>query len=97
MYEGFSANRISVVAVSVTTNATGSAFQAFGSQACKQLDLINQTGTMIEYQRGGAGSTVQIPSPGSRMILGLNNASDIAVRRVDQLNTQVTLGGEAFV
>lgn len=33
----------------------------------------------------------------SRLVVGIANASEISVRRADQLNTQVTVAAEAFV
>lgn len=86
----------SVVITSVTTAATGSNWTAFASAACDALDLINNTGVTVEYRRGGAGSTVPVPTGASRLIVGIANANEIGVRRVDVSNTQVVVQAEAL-
>jgi len=83
--------------VSVTTAATGTNWTAFGSTACVALDIVNNTGTTIEYRRGGAGSAIPIPSGSARLVVGITNANSIEVRRVDTSNTQVTVTAEAIV
>jgi len=86
-----------VTPLSLATANPGSGFAQFGSQACTSLDLVNNTGTTLEYRRG-AGGTVYIPIPPgtSRLIQGITNANQIYVRRVDQSNTVVTMVAEAF-
>ena len=86
-----------VTIVAATTNATGSSWTAFSSQACDALDLLNNTGVTIEYRRGAAGTAMQVPTGTSRLIIGITNASAIDVRRVDQSNTQVAVQAEALV
>lgn len=85
-----------VTAMSVATDATGANWTAFGSQACESFDLVNDTGVAIEYRRNGAGVSISVPNGGSRLIMGITNANQIGVRRVDQTNTAVTVKGEAF-
>jgi hypothetical protein len=82
--------------VSVTTAATGTNWTAFSSQACDALDIVNNSGTAVEYRRGGSGSSIPIPSGSARLVLGIENANEISVRRTDTSNTQVTLTAEAF-
>lgn len=82
---------------SAQTAAIGSNWGTFNSAVCDQLDIVNNTGTTIEYRRGGAGSTMQIRDGSSRLVIGITNANQIDVRRVDQSNTQVTVSAEAFV
>lgn len=77
--------------LSVTTNATGTTFNAFASQACKQLNISNQTGTTIEVQQGGAGVAFQIPSGAFYTFFGITNANQLAIRRTDVSNTTVTV------
>lgn len=86
-----------VTPLTLSTLNPGSGFAQFGSQACTSLDLVNNTGTTLEYRRG-AGGTVFIPIPpgASRLIQGITNANTIYVRRVDQSNTVVTMVAEAF-
>ena len=87
----------SVVILNLTTSATGANYTAFGNQACDCLDIINTSSVAIEYRRGGAGSTMTILSGSSRLVVGITNANQIEVRRVDQSNTQVTIPAEAIV
>jgi hypothetical protein len=88
---------VSATIMSLTTAATGSNFTAFSSQACNSLDIVNTSSVSIEYRRGGAGNTMTILSGSSRLVVGITNASDISVRRVDQSNTQITIPAEAIV
>lgn len=83
--------------LSVTTAATGATYTSFSSQACTALDIVNNSGTTIEYRRGGAGVAVQIPTGAARMVIGITNANQIDVRRTDTSNAQVTVTAEAFV
>jgi len=87
----------SATILALTTNATGATFTAFTAQACTALDIVNNTGTTVEYRRGGAGVAMQIPTGTARMVIAITNASQISVRRTDTSNTQVTLQAEAFV
>jgi hypothetical protein len=86
-----------VTITSVQTNASGATYTAFATLACTQLDIVNNTGTTIEYRRGATGTAFQIPDGGSRLIQGITNASQIDVRRTDVSNTQVTAYAEGFV
>lgn len=87
-----------VTIVSLTTSATGTTYTAFGSQACEQLDIVNTAvaAVDIEVRRGGSGYTIVVPAGSSRMFVGIANASDLQVRRLDQSNTQVTFTAEAI-
>lgn len=76
--------------LSVTTAATGTNWTAFGSQACSQLTLSNQTDTTLEVRQGATGVGLQIPTGTFYTFFGLSNASSLDVRRVDTSNTQVT-------
>lgn len=73
----------------VTTAAVGTNWTAFASQACKQLTVSNQSGTVIEFRHGGAGAGFQVPSGAFYTFYGLTNANQIEARRVDTSNTQV--------
>jgi hypothetical protein len=94
---GAVAQATSATILSLQTSVTGANFVTFSAQACDSLDLINTTGTAIEYRRGGAGNTVVVPTNASRLIVGLANANEISLRRVDNSNTTVTLKAEAIV
>ncbi len=71
--------------ISLTTTATvnDGTFTVFASQACTELELENDTGASIEYQRNGTGEVVVIEPGLSRRIVGITNANQIGVRRVD--------------
>jgi hypothetical protein len=86
----------SVTIVSLQTNATGTTWVTFGSQTCNALDIVNNTGTTLDYRRGGAGNSIPIPSGSSRMVIGITNANSIDIRRHDTSNTQVTVTAEAI-
>jgi hypothetical protein len=81
---------------SAQTNATGTNWTAFASQACSQLDLVNISGTTIEYRRNATGTAMPIPTGSSRLVIGITNANQVDIRRVDQSNTQVTVNAEYF-
>ncbi len=96
MYPGFTGARPAVSIVSVVTSASGAAFTAFAAKRCKELDLVNTSGVAIEYLRDGVGTAFPVPTGSGRMIIGLTDASQVSVRRVDQSATQVTVNGEAI-
>ena len=87
-----------VTIVSLQTNATGTTYNAFASQACEQLDIVNTAPSAVdlEVRRGGSGNTIIVPGGSSRMFVGLSNASDLQVRRQDTSNTQITFTAEAI-
>ena len=80
----------------LTTPNPGTGWMAFTAQACVALDIVNNTGTTIEYRRNATGTAMQIPSGAARMVIGITNANQIEVRRTDTSNTTVTLQAEAF-
>jgi hypothetical protein len=86
----------SVTIMTLTTAGTGTNWTAFSSQACDALDLTNSSSVAIEYRRGATGNAMQVLSGASRLIVGITNANQIDVRRVDTSNTQVTIQAEAL-
>jgi hypothetical protein len=82
--------------LALTTDATGTNYTAFSSQACTTLSISNPSTTDIEYRRGGAGAAMPIAAGASYLVLGITNANQIDVRRKDTSNTQITIGAEAF-
>lgn len=76
--------------LSVATTATGANFIAFASQALAELVVFNNTGTAVEFRQDGAGTVLQVPAGLSVTFQGIANASQIAMRRVDQSVTPVT-------
>lgn len=85
----------SVDILSVQTAADGTSFVAFASNDCRALDIVNTTGTTIEYRRNGAGTAMPIPDGSSRLVIGITNANQVSVRRKDLAVTQVTAHAEA--
>ncbi|MET3512739.1 hypothetical protein ABIC63_000504 [Pseudacidovorax sp. 1753] len=86
-----------VTSISVSTPAAGgSGFATFPAQACTALEIINTRSDAvdIEYNRG-SGPSVPIPAGYTRLIDGITNASQIGVRRRDQVATAVTVIAEA--
>lgn len=88
---------VSATILSLTTAAVGTNYTAFSSQTCNSLDIVNTSSVAIEYRRGGAGNTMTILSGSSRLVVGITNANEISVRRVDTSNTQLTIPAEAIV
>lgn len=86
----------SVTILSAQTNATGTNWTAFGSAVCTAIDITNNTGIDIEYRRNGAGTTYPIPAKTARLIIGISNANQIEIRRIDQNNNQITIYAEAI-
>jgi hypothetical protein len=85
-----------VTITNLTTDAVGINWTAFGSLACEILEVVNDTGTDLEYRRGGAGLTMIIPAGQTRQIRGITNANTISFKRKDSSNTQVTVRAEAL-
>lgn len=88
----------SATIVSLATNAAGATFNTFAAQSCTALNIVNTQPTAVdlEVRRGGAGSTIVVPAGSSYMFVGITNASDLQVRRLDVSNTPVTFTGEAL-
>jgi len=84
------------VILALQTSVNGTDWTAFGNQACVALDIVNNTGTTVEYRRGAAGTAMQIPADSARMVIAITNANQIEVRRTDVGTTRVTLQAEAF-
>lgn len=77
--------------ISAQTANPGTTYTAFGSQACKQLTIVNDTGTTILVQQGAAGVGVPIFDQSAFTFFGLTNANALGVKRKDDGNTQVTV------
>lgn len=76
---------------SAQTAATGTNWTAYASQECNQLTIKNDTGTGIVVRQDGAGVEWPIADGTSDTFFGLENANQIAVKRADNSNTQVTV------
>jgi hypothetical protein len=81
---------------SATTAAGGTTFVTFASQACTQLYIANNTGTSVEFQLGGSGTTMPIFNGAYYLVTGITNASSVGIRRIDQATTQVTVQAHAL-
>jgi hypothetical protein len=77
--------------ISAQTAATGANYTAFASQACKQLTVMNDTGTTIVVAVGGTGVAVPVFTSTYYTFYGLTNANNLSVKRSDSSNTQVTV------
>ena len=73
------------------TAATGTNWTAFAGQECRRLTLANNAGTTVEFRQGGAGAAVPVFAGSYFVIEGVTNANQIAVKRTDSSNTQVTV------
>lgn len=77
--------------ISAQTNNPGSTYAAFASQACKQVTIVNDTGTTILVQQGAAGVGVPIFDQSAFTFFGVANANTLGVKRKDESNTLVTV------
>lgn len=87
-----------VTNTSATTNASGTGWTAFPAAACTAMRIINTAtnGVAIEYRRGGAGVAITVPAESDAPILGITNANQIEVRRVDQSTTTQVVFAEVY-
>ncbi len=74
-----------------THATTGTTYVAFGSQACKQLTIANNSGVDVEVLQGNTGVSFPVFMNTVYTFFGLTNASQLSVRRVDTANTSVTV------
>ncbi|MDO8595266.1 MAG: hypothetical protein Q7R45_01450 [Sulfuricaulis sp.] len=73
-----------------TTANPGSGWTALATVACHEVAVVNNTGTDLEFRRGGAGTALVVPDGAGWVFESLANANELQIRRVDQSNTQVT-------
>lgn len=79
--------------ISAQTTAAGTTYAEFGAQACKQFTLVNDTGTDLQVQQGGAGAALTIFAGDKFTFFGLTNTNQLGVKRKDSATTQVTVTG----
>lgn len=94
-------NRVPVVAavpvmgsggfLTAQTAAAGANWTPFADAPCTQLTIANNTGTTVEVRQDGAGAAFPVFDRTYVTLFGIDNASQIGVRRVDQSNTQVSV------
>jgi hypothetical protein len=77
--------------VSVQTSASGATYVAFSAALCKQLTIVNDTGTDIEFKTNSDSVALPIADGENFTIFGIQSAAEVSVRRVDVSNTQVTV------
>lgn len=77
--------------LSLTTAVSGATYTAFSAAPCKQLVIANASGQDVEFRQDAAGAALTIINGTAFQIYGINDASQIGVRRVDQSNTPVTV------
>lgn len=82
---------LSGVNLSAATADSGTAYTAFGSQACRQLTIANNTGVTIDVQQGGSGVAVPVFNSTYYTFFGLTNANQLGVKRDDSGKTVVTV------
>lgn len=80
---------------SAETSATGATYVALADVVCRVVTLVNNTGAEISVQRDGAGTVFPLPDSTSKAFVVGVNANELAIRRTDVSNTQVTLYYEA--
>jgi hypothetical protein len=76
---------------SAQTANPGTTFVAFPAQTCRQLTVVNNTGQDIEVQQSGAGTALPVLNGTTYTFFGIPDAAYLAVRRIDQSNTQVVV------
>lgn len=95
------------VGMSVSTSATGTAWVAFGSQACSSLDLINTAvlsaspsaiaaATNLRWRYVGQTPWFTLREGASQLVLGITNANQVEIQRADGSNTQIPLAAIAY-
>ncbi len=77
--------------ISAQTANPGTTYTPFGAQACKQVTVVNDTGTTILVQQGGTGVGVPIVDQSAFTFFGIANANVLGVKRKDEGNAQVTV------
>src|SRR5215468_11382742 len=75
----------------VQTAATGANYTQIAAQRCSQVSILNNAGTAIGVRQDGAGAEVPVFDQSYFTFYGLNDASQLGIRRVDQSNTQATV------
>lgn len=76
---------------SVQTSATGTTYVTLGEGKADEIFIINDTGTALEVQIGGAGVAIPIASGSGIGFAKAASVSQFAIRRADVGGTQVTV------
>ncbi len=75
----------------ISVSISGAPFVTFASTLCKQLTIVNNSGVDIEVQQDAAGANLPIINGTAYPFYGLSNASQLGVRRIDQVATAKTI------
>lgn len=82
--------------LSCATAVNGANWTAFEPHACRQMSVVNNSGADLEFRRGGAGLALPILNRMAYLILGITDANQISIRRIDQSDEQAVLAAEAL-
>jgi hypothetical protein len=74
----------------LTSNANGVMYSNLPNVVCRQVTFANNSNTTVEVQQEGS-SGFPIFVQNYFTFYGLRNTSQLAIRRADQSNTQVTI------
>lgn len=77
--------------LTLTTNADGTTATAFPDAACHALSVLNVTGASLSFFYPGVATAFVLPNGMAWTFRGLNNASQLSVKRTDESTSTVTL------
>ncbi|CAB4163358.1 hypothetical protein UFOVP813_16 [uncultured Caudovirales phage] len=77
--------------ISLTTSETGTDFVTFADSPCSRVNVWNLTGQSLTFKYEEDEGTFVLPSGLAYAFSGVNNASQLLVKRTDESNTPVTL------
>lgn len=83
------------IILTATTQASGTGWTTFDSTKCDTLEILNNSGTVLEYRRNASGNSMKIPDAWVSIIDNISNADQISIRRSDLSTTQVSVSAEA--
>jgi hypothetical protein len=75
----------------IEVSTSGGTYASLPSASCRQVLVVNDTGTTILVRQGGSGVGLPIRDGQSVSLLGITNANQISVRRKDSAATAVTV------
>lgn len=81
--KGITVSAETTIAVTTTATANDTAYAVFTDTPCTELIVLNDCCVEIEYQRNATGVAIVIRPGQTRRIVGITNANQIGIRRVD--------------
>lgn len=75
----------------IQTANDGTSFVPLATRSCRAVKIYNDTGTDLEIQQDGTGTTIVIYDGMADIFEGIVNANQLAVRRVDTGTSQVNV------